>query len=204
MNNRGVSKFLGGNWKQWVNVYSKIHHMALYTPNSPRYILYELIQARDILNGKMIPKNINYMVESAKEDYEVNSLVEKIVGKLDENEIKALQKMHEHELVFNQYTAIIYPNKKNLVDLLDNKKAQDTYAKIINATYRPNGPNYSTIWSKHRRLFDAHHLNEERDAYKLFIRLHRLDNSWVDIGSPYSRRAIGSFDMKLNADTFNL
>jgi hypothetical protein len=204
MNNRGVSKFLGGNWKQWINVYNRVHHMALYKPNSPRYVLYNLIQARDILHEKMIPRNINYMVESAKEDYEVKALVEKIVNKLDANEIKAFQRMHNYENMFNQYTSVAYPEKKTLVDLLDNKKAQDTYAKIINATYHPNGPDYSTIWNKHRGLFDTHQLNVERDTFKLFMRLHRLNNSWIDIGSPYSRRAINSFDMKLNVKPFIL
>jgi hypothetical protein len=198
MNNRGVSKFLGSNWKQWINVYNRVHHMALYKSTNYRYVLYNLIQAKDIFHEKIIPRNINYMVESAKEDYEVKALVQKIINKLDANEIKAFQKMNNHENMFNQYTSVAYPEKKDLADLLDNKKAQNAYTKIINATYRPNGPDYSTILDKHRGLFDEHHLNAERDSFKLFTRLHRLDNSWIDIGSPYSRRAINSFDIKLN------
>jgi len=194
--NKGVSRFLGGSWKQWITMYNRVHHMALYKPESSRYILYNLIQSRDLFQEKTIPRNINYMLESAKEDYEVKALTQKIINKLDNNEIASFLKVYNHEIGFNQYTSVTYPEKQNLTDLLYTKEAKDTYSdmiKIIENEHKDNINNkYSKTWNNYYNLFNS---NESRDIFKIFMRLHRLNNSWIDVGSQSMRNEIGTFDM---------
>jgi len=195
--NKGVSRFLGGSWKQWVTMYNKVHHMALYKPESAQYILYNLIQSRDLFQEKTIPRNINYMLESTKKDHEVKALTQKIINKLDDNEIASFLKIYNHEVGFNQYTSIVYPEKQNLTNLLYTKEAKDTYTDMIKIIEHEHNTNnkYPNIQNNYYNLFNS---NEPRDIFKIFMRLHRLNNSWIDVGSQSMRNEIGAFDMMLD------
>ena len=66
--------------------------------------------------------------------------------------------------------------------------------KIIEHEHNTNNK-YSKTWNNYYNLFNS---NESRDIFKIFMRLHRLNNSWIDVGSQAMRNEIGAFDMMLD------
>jgi hypothetical protein len=134
-----------------------------------------------------MPKHINYMLEVAKGEDEVKMLSQKIMNKLDGKELALFYKSYQHEISYNGHTNITYPNKQDLYDLLDTRESKNTYTDML-----------EEVMTEVKNLHPKHYIDNSIpniDRFKIFLRLHRLNNAWYDVAPRSIRQDIGSIDI---------